>query len=90
MLSRPPRTHTEFLPDLTRTDDDPLLDALHAVECGSDVQCKDGLPIWSRWSRVVVDHVPYFLACPWSPNDPVMTVKRRLGAAIPSVCASTR
>lgn len=82
-LNSPPSPHavTELLPDLIRADDDPLLDALDAVEGGSDVQCKHGLTIRCGWSRVVVDHVPYFLPRAWSPDDPVMAIKGRLGAA---------
>lgn len=77
---RSPRTLTQLLPDLTRANSDPLLHTLHAVQCRPDIQCKDRVPVWCRWSRVVVDHVPYFFPCSWSPNDPVMAIKGRLGA----------
>ena len=84
-----PCTLTQLVPDLTRADNDPLLDALDAVQGRSDVQCKYGLAVRCMWSRVVVDHVPYFFTCTWPPNDPVVTVKRRLGAVTPRqiVCA---
>jgi hypothetical protein len=51
------------------------------IECRSDVEREHGCSIWLIWERVVIDYVADFVACPWTTDYPVVSVKGRFRAA---------
>ena len=57
------------------------LNARDAIERRPNVEAEYGAAVGERRSGVVVDDVSDFFACPWTMNDPIVSIEWRLGAS---------